>query len=252
MCQQLVRALVDPDVQERVLSRYAHTPEASLAVLVKFVEAQEMGKRSQGLLAGSSGGALNRITEYKSRSNVEKVHGKPSGPSASPDGACSHCGEVGHGPSSQEREKSCKAFGMSCNRCKRKGHMARYCQSKPKGKVAQLESGPSPVASEAGPPSSSPHKSLLWARLGAGLPSRAGPVQCPQRLLSWDNVRVWIIITSMARSGSVSQSSLIQCWVKSLWRWTLLPTALSTSSSPLILSLGLSRLLLTPGPRCWW
>ena len=51
---------MDFEIQRKVLSTYGEAmEEATVAKLVSFVEAEEMGKRSQGLLDFSNPGGLN-------------------------------------------------------------------------------------------------------------------------------------------------------------------------------------------------
>ena len=44
MAHQLVRALVEPKIQERVMSEYGNKKDVSLSELAEYVETQEMGK----------------------------------------------------------------------------------------------------------------------------------------------------------------------------------------------------------------
>jgi hypothetical protein len=139
MAHQLVRALVDPGIQERVLASAADKADMTLTELIAVVEAQEMAKRSQGLLAGAGG--LHRMTEYKAGVQTGKLMKNQPGSKTQqptrPDGpVCKHCGLSGHGSSHKEREKSCKAFSLTCHNCKVKGHLASQCAS---AKVASVE-----------------------------------------------------------------------------------------------------------------
>jgi hypothetical protein len=80
MAHQLVRALMDPVIQEKVLSLAPDGKEMGLKEVISAVEAQEMGKRSQGLLTGNAG--LNRVSEYqagKSSPPLSTPHPAPPG-----------------------------------------------------------------------------------------------------------------------------------------------------------------------------
>ena len=60
---QLVKGLVDPGIQEEVLSKGADNPDMSLEAIVKVVEAKDQSKRNQCLLvSGTAAGVRN--TEY--------------------------------------------------------------------------------------------------------------------------------------------------------------------------------------------
>jgi hypothetical protein len=50
LTHQLVRAILDPTIQEKVLTQAAGGKELSLKEVMAICEAQEVGKRSQGLL----------------------------------------------------------------------------------------------------------------------------------------------------------------------------------------------------------
>ena len=114
MAHQLVRALVDPTIQEKILALASDGKKLSLQEIISAVEAQEMGKRSQGLLTGSGG--LNRMSEY--RSNKDKPKYEPS------EEKCKSCGRKDHKKGADE----CRAKGKECNKCRKIGHFSIVCE----------------------------------------------------------------------------------------------------------------------------
>ena len=63
-----------PDIQREGLAKCGEsTDDTMFAKLVSLVEAEEMGKRSQGLLGFAGSGGLNQITDYKNWSNGAKL-----------------------------------------------------------------------------------------------------------------------------------------------------------------------------------
>ena len=129
MAHQLVRALVDPTIQEKILALASDGKKLSLQEIISAVEAQEMGKRSQGLLTGSGG--LNRMSEY--RSNKDKPKYEPS------EEKCKSCGRKDHKKGADE----CRAKGKECNKCRKIGHFSIVCESKAKvAAVSQQEKTP--------------------------------------------------------------------------------------------------------------
>ena len=121
---------MDPEIQRKVLATYGEsTDDITIDKLVSVVEAEEMGKRSQGLLDSSSSGGLNQITDYKSRSNGAKLDRvNLTGQSQSAQSTCGHCGGTGHSSNRQEREGVCKAYNILCNKCKKLGHYRCFCK----------------------------------------------------------------------------------------------------------------------------
>jgi hypothetical protein len=78
IAHQLVVALVDDDIQEKILSQVANqTP--TLAELITMIEAQESGKRSHDLLQAGTG-SLNRLSEYRKQKEGKGSIRGPPGP----------------------------------------------------------------------------------------------------------------------------------------------------------------------------
>jgi hypothetical protein len=109
-----VRALVDPAIQEIVLTQAADDKELTLKEVMLIVEAQEMGKRSHGRLTGGAG--LNRVSEYKAgkgwggtqhgregatvvKKQLPAKRGPPAkqGQAGQAGAKCTFCGSQGHG-----------------------------------------------------------------------------------------------------------------------------------------------------------
>jgi hypothetical protein len=139
MAHQSVRGLVDPVVQEKILSKATNGTELTLQELIRMVEAMEMGKRSQALLTGSGG--LKRVSEYRAAKGGKGcgVHPGGDGPKGQGPGGgvtpatgpkCNYCGSGGHGSSQAERAGKCPALTKDCNKCGKRGHFAHKCLTK--------------------------------------------------------------------------------------------------------------------------
>ena len=133
VAHQLVRGLSDIEIQEQVLGHAATNPDLDLNSITKFIEAKETGKRSTNLISSAAG--LNRISDYISgrrRSNT-MPNIPPVGESVTDlEGNCGWCGATGHGRRSPKevRQKQCKAYKSSCNKCHKVGHYEKCCRSK--------------------------------------------------------------------------------------------------------------------------
>ena len=127
VAHQLVRGLVDPTIQEQVLSHAASNPNLDLAAIQKFIEAKETGRRSGALIAGTGG--LNRVSDYKSQQGRDRVRSSSQPPSTE---KCHWCARPGHGArgSKEIREQKCKAFKAKCENCSIVGHFKAACKKK--------------------------------------------------------------------------------------------------------------------------
>ena len=117
----LVKGIYETETREEVLSK---DPHMDLAATILFIEAREAGKRSAGVLSGSTpaSGQANKtalVTE-------DRVQDTARGES------CRYCGRNGHGrsPNGNIRKKSCPAWDKECSKCSKKGHFKKCCQSK--------------------------------------------------------------------------------------------------------------------------
>ena len=107
MAHQLIRALVEPEIQEKVMSVYGDKKDVPLNKLSKYMEAQEMGKQNQGILADSR--ALNRVTEYKTYKDISKSDPRASSlDNKLP--TCSNCGSYNHSSKLEDRNKTVAHF----------------------------------------------------------------------------------------------------------------------------------------------
>jgi hypothetical protein len=150
IAHQLVVALADETIQEKVLTQVANqTP--TLLELTTMVEALETGKRSTlALQEGKTGpgsalssGSANRLSEYQ-KTKQGKGRGPPGplgvvkpqtsppavlgGPSTGPS-LCGWCGDKAHGEEPKDRLAACKAINSNCLRCGKIGHYAKVCKS---------------------------------------------------------------------------------------------------------------------------
>ena len=163
IANQLVRALVDEGMQERILTLAAEKGETQMDLkeIVKQVEALETSKRSQGLMAGGAG-SLNRL------GGRDPNHGGGGAPGGAQGGAeCPTCGyEV-----SNHKGKPCRALELTCFVCNEKGHAARgrVCKGKTQGGSAH-HGPPKPGAKKRGSPPGS-HKRSMCDNWGPGVVS---------------------------------------------------------------------------------
>jgi hypothetical protein len=128
MAHQFVRGLVDPVVQEKVLSKASDGTNLTIMELITMVEALEMGKRSQALLVGTGG--LNRVSDYRAAKGGKGQgvvpQGPAQGPGKTPSGSlrCNYCGSGGYGSNQAERVGQCPALDKDCNSFHKKGDFA--------------------------------------------------------------------------------------------------------------------------------
>ena len=104
ICFQLVRAIWDPEIQREALATYGKsTKDVTVAKLVSFVEAEEIGKRSQALLDFSNPGGLERIIDKENRlDEVRLKRINETGQSQNDRSTCGHCGSTEHSSNRHE------------------------------------------------------------------------------------------------------------------------------------------------------
>ena len=134
---QLVRGLEDPSIQEKVLAQAATDKDLDLKKITEFVIAQEMGMRSSKIL--NSGAGIGKISDYqRGRSNTlpSKLRPEKDDEVKHSDQKCRFCGKIGHGeyPDFETRKEKCKAWGIKCDSCGRKGHYKAVCKKQPSAK----------------------------------------------------------------------------------------------------------------------
>ena len=90
--------------------------ELSLARVVKFCEALEMGKASKQFV-DQAGASLNRLSEHQKKKSQGRQKGRPEvkpsqGNNTGGSGAagCNNCGSKDHGSRLSERREKCPAF----------------------------------------------------------------------------------------------------------------------------------------------
>jgi hypothetical protein len=99
---------------------------STLEKLILLVEAQEMGQRSEGLMA--TGGQLNKILNYRKSglaARTENFAGvcPPNKPKeAGVRKPCWSCGSTELGRALNQRKGMCKYLKVSCSTVQRKGH----------------------------------------------------------------------------------------------------------------------------------
>ena len=129
---QLVRGLVDKDIQTKVLAAGAAKDEGSemgLVEVVKLVESCEMGKSAGDQIAKAGG--VFRLSEHQKGKFTKRVD-KFAGKSGGAEKKCGYCGREAH-----SREQ-CPARDKECRKCKGKGHFGNVCKSAGKKKVAEV------------------------------------------------------------------------------------------------------------------
>ena len=98
---------------------------ASLEEVTAFVESKESGKLSLQQLNGGSVAAAPVSSFRKQQRGMFKQQTPPT-PLLTP--TCTHCGQVGHGSSRDERSDNCAAYSHICTKCGKRGHYAAVCR----------------------------------------------------------------------------------------------------------------------------
>ena len=94
---------------------------ASHEEVMAFVESKESGKLSLQQLNGGSVAAAPVSSFRKQQREMFKQQTPPT-PLLTP--TCTHCGQVGHGSSRDERSDNCAAYSQICTKCGKRGHYA--------------------------------------------------------------------------------------------------------------------------------
>ena len=98
---------------------------ASLEEVTAFVESKESGKLSLQQLNGGSVAAAPVSSFRKQQRGMFK---QQTPPTPLPTPTCTHCGQVGHGSSRDERSDNCAAYSQICTKCGKRGHYAAVCR----------------------------------------------------------------------------------------------------------------------------
>lgn len=119
--QVMLHGMRDNEIRSKVMSRNTTGDLIGLHKTVDFIEAEEAGSQeASDIHEHSQVNAIRRSTYQKLRSEEQKKQ-------------CGYCGGSKHGAtnSSAERQKSCRAWGKTCQKCQKTNHLASVCRSKP-------------------------------------------------------------------------------------------------------------------------
>ena len=120
---QFILGCADHDIKLDCL--FEKGPSASLEEVMAFVESNESGKLSLQQLNGGSDAAAPVSSFRRQQRGVFKQQ-TPSTPLLTP--TCTHCGQVGHGSSRDERSDNCAAYSQICTKCGKRGNFAAVCR----------------------------------------------------------------------------------------------------------------------------
>ena len=144
--QVLLQGMSDKDVRARTLTQTANGKLKKLADVVEYVSAEEAGiLQSHDICHESAGIGGIRKSAYKRGDGQGNVPGNQRN-------KCSYCGEQSHGGKNlaKDREGSCKAWNVKCNKCQRLHHLASVCRSgKPASTAATTDVDTATATAEA-------------------------------------------------------------------------------------------------------
>ena len=106
---KLVAGLIAKEIKEDVLG----TVNLDLEATVKMIEGKEGAKKAKQSISQSTTGHLSQVGKVRLRNYP-------------------HCGRLGHGCDSTDREKHCPADSKTCDNCGKKGHFKFLCKGKSK------------------------------------------------------------------------------------------------------------------------
>ena len=137
--QLIIHGMRDNEIRVRVLSRNTNGELTTLKKLVDYIQAEEAGKNESEDLTAED----YQVSGIRKQSSYQKERNK-----------CTHCGNQRHskqnGP--EDRRKHCKAYGVICSKCNKRGHYQSVCQQKlklvpsPRAEVQQVASDNPPIA----------------------------------------------------------------------------------------------------------
>ena len=122
---QVVLGCADHDIKLDCLIEKG--PSTPLEEVEAFVEGKESGKISLQQLSEGTEAAAPISSFRKQQRAVFKQHAPPP-PLPTP--LCTHCGQIGHGSSRDERSDNCPAYGRTCTKCGKQGHLGTVCRKK--------------------------------------------------------------------------------------------------------------------------
>ena len=109
-------------------------PNASLEEVMAFVESTESGKLSLQQLNGGSDAAAPVSSFRKQQRGMFKQQ-IPTTALLTP--TCTHCGQVGHGSSRDERSDDSSAYCQTCTKCGKHGHVVAGCTQQSTSDIRQ-------------------------------------------------------------------------------------------------------------------
>ncbi len=116
---QVILGCADHDIKlDCLIDKGPSTP-------LEEVEGKESGKISLQQLSEGSEAAAPISSFRKQQRAVFKKHASPL-----PTPLCTHCGQIGHGSSRDERSDNCPAYGQTCTKCGKQGHLGTVCRKK--------------------------------------------------------------------------------------------------------------------------
>ena len=126
-CYHVVLAgLSDQSMKERALTQAMMETIKDLNSLITWCTADEGGR------LGTPGATLNRLTRQSTLRQLRHTLVARDQSGQNMRNKCGYCGGFKHGDGGRAaREKECKAFGKTCNKCQKKGHYSSICKSSP-------------------------------------------------------------------------------------------------------------------------
>ena len=122
---QVILGCADHDIKLDCLIEKG--PSTPLEEVEAFVEGKESGKISLQQLSEWSEAAAPISSFRKQQRAVFKQHALPP---LLPTPLCTHCGQIGNGSSRDERSDNCPAYGQTCTKCGKQGHLGTVCRKK--------------------------------------------------------------------------------------------------------------------------
>ena len=122
----LIVGLADEEIRLDVLAKAPKT--LNLEETVAFIESRESGKRSANrLLDGGTNSNTSKVSSYRKSAKQFKQ------PATGDHSTCTHCGQLGHGSSYQDRSTKCPAFNNTCTKCGLRSHLESVCRRSQQG-----------------------------------------------------------------------------------------------------------------------
>lgn len=122
---QAVYGIASSDTQAKILALGSTLPSLNDVILKAEAEEQAMTTQAKITLSHQADVTARRTTAYKAnKRSIQRPN--PNTPAT-----CYFCGSTGHGrmPNRDEREANCPAWNVTCDYCKKKGHMSSVCRA---------------------------------------------------------------------------------------------------------------------------